>query len=51
MENLICYCFKYSYEDIKIDFQKNGKSLILEKIRQEKQLGGCDCARKNPKGK
>ena len=51
MQDLICYCFKYSSEDIKQDFMVNGRSLILEKIMAEKKLGGCECATQNPSGK
>ncbi|NOY69413.1 MAG: hypothetical protein GXP53_07980 [Deltaproteobacteria bacterium] len=49
--DLVCYCFGYSAEDIRADFIKKGKSLIMEKIINEKQLGRCDCANKNPKGR
>lgn len=51
MENLICYCFGYTADDIKNDYIKNKKSLIMEKIIDEKKFGGCRCAEKNPKGK
>ena len=51
MAKLICYCFQYTVDDIKTDYQKNGKSLIFEKISDEKKHDGCDCANKNPKGK
>jgi len=51
MDELICYCFKYTTADIGTDYKKNGKSLILEKIRNEKKQGSCDCISKNPKGK
>ena len=51
MNELICYCFHYTADDIKADFKKNGKSLILEKIMAEKEKGGCNCIQKNPKGK
>ena len=51
MGELICYCFQYTVDDIKADYKKNGKSLILDKITFEKKKGGCDCANKNPKGK
>lgn len=50
MTDLICYCFEYTAEDIKKDFLKNGKSLIMDKIIIEKKAGGCNCAVKNPKG-
>ena len=51
MREVICYCYDYSREDIIKDFQKNGRSLIMEKIRSEKRLGNCRCAIKNPKGR
>lgn len=51
MENLVCFCFEYTVEDIRQDHLKNGCSLIMEKIEAEKKLGNCQCADKNPKGK
>ncbi len=51
MKDFICYCFKYTREDIEVDLQKNGRSLILEKIQAEKRMGTCQCATKNPKGR
>lgn len=51
MNDLVCYCFGFTEEDIKADLLENGKSEILEKIIKEKQLGGCQCSIKNPKGR
>jgi cation transport ATPase len=51
LNDLICYCFGYTLNDIQQDFIKNGRSLISEKIAAEKKAGGCDCANKNPKGR
>jgi hypothetical protein len=51
MDDLVCYCYEYSKEDIKQDFKNNGRSLIIEKIMEKKTLGKCRCATKNPKGK
>ncbi len=52
MENdLICFCFNYTAEDIRQDYQKNGRSVILKKIQEEKKFGNCQCAVKNPKGR
>jgi hypothetical protein len=51
MKNLVCYCFKYSREDIRQDYLKNGRSIIMDNIRAEKKLGNCQCAEKNPKGR
>ena len=51
VNDLICYCFGYSVDDIHKDYQENGKSTIMEKIQKEKKFGNCQCATKNPKGK
>jgi hypothetical protein len=51
MDQLICYCFGFTDSDIMKDFEKNGRSLIMEKILLEKRSDGCDCASKNPKGR
>ncbi len=51
MSDLICYCFGYTAQDILKDLEQNGRSLIMEKILEEKRSGGCDCAKKNPKGR
>jgi hypothetical protein len=48
---LVCYCFKYTRQDIEQDYLKSGRSMILEKIKLEKKSGGCNCAEKNPKGR
>ena len=50
MDDLVCFCFEYTVEDIQNDIRSNGRSLIMEKIKAEKSLGRCDCATKNPKG-
>lgn len=48
-DDLVCYCFKYSKIDIENDYRDNGRSLIYEKIASEKNAGGCNCAKENPK--
>jgi len=50
-QDLVCYCFQYTKDDIEQDLMKNGRSLIMEKIIGEKKIGGCDCANLNPKGR
>jgi len=50
-DDLICYCFGYAKKDIEIDFIQNGYSTVLEKIKKEKSIGGCNCEVKNPQGK
>ena len=50
MARLICYCFEYTDEDIRHDFIKHGRSMIMEKIQAAKKMGACQCAAKNPKG-
>lgn len=49
--DLVCYCFGYTRNDIEQDFIRNGQSLIMGRITSEKKHGGCDCANKNPKGR
>jgi hypothetical protein len=51
MDELICYCFEYTKADIEKDYVSNGRSLIMERITNEKKFGNCQCAVKNPKGK
>lgn len=51
MAKRICYCFNYTDADIQQDMRQNGRSTILERILDEKKLGGCQCATKNPKGR
>ena len=47
LDDLVCYCFGYTVNDIEQDFVKNERSLIIEKIAAEKKAGGCDCVNKN----
>lgn len=48
----VCYCFGYTKKDIEKDCLDNdGHSKILQRIIQEKQAGGCNCAHTNPKGR
>ena len=49
--DLVCYCFKFTRNDIEQDYIKNDQSTILARIASEKKSGGCDCANKNPKGR
>ena len=49
--DLVCYCFQFTRKQVEQDYMANGRSVILEKITTEKNAGGCDCARKNPKGR
>ena len=48
VNDLICYCFGYSADDILKDYLENGKSTIMEKIQMEKKYGNCQCVTKNP---
>ena len=52
MAKLICYCWGYTDEDIRKDvLEHNGRSTIMEKIKELKKAGKCQCETKNPKGK
>ena len=48
--DLVCFCFEFTRNDIEQDYIRNGQSTIMSKIASEKRSGGCDCANKNPKG-
>jgi len=49
--DVVCHCFQYTRKQIENEYLESGRSKILEKITTEKKTGGCDCARKNPKGR
>jgi hypothetical protein len=51
MSDLIFNFFEYTSEDIRQDFVKYGRSMIMEKIKAAKKMGSCQCTTKNPKGK
>jgi len=48
---LVCFCFEFTKNDIELDYLNNGRSTILEKIMKAKKTGRCDCTKKNPKGR
>lgn len=50
-QNLICYCFNYTADDIKNNLNENGHSTIMTRIMQEKKNGKCNCLTTNPKGR
>jgi hypothetical protein len=50
-QDLICYCFGYTAEDIRVDLAENGRSTIVARIMKEKKNGGCNCESANPKGR
>ncbi len=50
-DDVVCHCFQFTRRQIEEDVKEAGRSRILEKITTEKNKGGCDCARKNPKGR
>lgn len=50
-DELVCYCFEYTKRDIESDYLDNGRSSIYDRITAEKKAGGCNCSKKNPKGR
>ena len=48
---MVCYCFGYTEEDIRNDFLRHGRSLIMERIAAEKKRHGCNCRETNPQGR
>lgn len=50
-DDIVCFCFEYTRKDIESDYFENKHSTILTKIASEKKTGGCNCGKKNPKGR
>ena len=50
-ERTICYCFGYSFQDIRDDLLAHGRSTIMDKIAEAKRTGSCHCESLNPKGR
>lgn len=50
-EELVCYCFGHTAQDIIADLEQHGASRILAEISAEKRAGNCQCASTNPKGR
>ena len=50
-DDLVCFCFEHTRNDIERDYLDNGKSTIMAAIAAGKKGGRCDCAVKNPKGR
>jgi hypothetical protein len=38
VQDLICYCFEYSVDDINQDYLEHGKSTIMEKSKWKRSL-------------
>jgi hypothetical protein len=49
LDDLVCYCFGYSVDDILQDYRKNGQSTLMEKIQWEKNLEAASVLLKTPK--
>jgi hypothetical protein len=49
MDELICFCYGYTEEDIKRDLIDNkGRSSILESVAEARKKGTCECEEKHP---
>ncbi|MCF6188010.1 MAG: hypothetical protein L3J49_11140 [Desulfobulbaceae bacterium] len=51
MNEMICYCHKFTATDLEQDVQEHGRSTIMERIVAESKAGNCNCATNNPKGR
>jgi hypothetical protein len=49
--DLVCYCFLYSRQDIEDELKAGGDTTIFERITAEVQAGNCACEVRNPLGK
>jgi hypothetical protein len=47
----VCYCFDWSRDRIKKEFEETGKSTAAKQIAREVKAGNCRCDIKNPKGR
>lgn len=50
-QEIVCYCFGYSAEDIRKDCIEAGHSTLLARIIDEKKNGNCNCKTNNPTGR
>ena len=50
-EPLICYCFGYTKTDIITEIEAAGHSVIMEKIKQNRKAGTCECDTKHPESR
>ncbi len=51
MNEMICYCHKFTTADLEQDVEEHGRSTIMERIIAESKAGNCNCATNNPKGR
>ena len=49
--DLVCYCFLYSRQDIEDELKASGDTTIFERISAEVKAGNCACEVRNPSGK
>ncbi len=49
--DLVCYCFLYSRQDIEDELKASGETTIFERISAEVKAGNCACEARNPSGK
>ena len=49
--DLVCYCFLYSRQDIEDELKASGDTTIFERISAEIKAGNCACEVRNPTGK
>ncbi len=49
--DLVCYCFLYSRQDIEDELRASGDTTIFDRITAEVKAGNCACEVRNPSGK
>ncbi len=50
-DDLVCYCFLYSRQDIEDELKASGDTTIFDRITAEVKAGNCACEVRNPSGK
>jgi len=51
LNDLVCYCFLYSRQDIEDELKASGDTTIFDRITAEVKAGNCACEVRNPSGK
>ncbi|MCZ6768140.1 MAG: hypothetical protein O7D93_02715 [Acidobacteria bacterium] len=48
--DLVCYCFLYSCQEIEDELRASGETTIFDRITAEVKAGNCACEVRNPSG-
>lgn len=46
----LCYCFGHTYESVREEWQRTGRTTVVEQIEAAMRREGCRCRTANPRG-